>query len=103
MVRIIVGIIIGILLVIFMIQNTANVEITLFAWTITVSRAILVLLILIFGIFLGVVFTEIAFIRRNMKIRKKEKEKQEKEKEKEQKKDNKKEKQMKEKEQETEK
>jgi uncharacterized integral membrane protein len=97
MVRIITGIIIGILLLIFMIQNTAPVEITFFAWTINMSRAILVLVFLVFGIFIGVVLTEVAFIRKNMKTRRKEKQKQEKEEQKheeKQQKGGKKEKQM---------
>jgi lipopolysaccharide assembly protein A len=76
MVKIISGIIIGILILIFMIQNTAAVEMTFFFWTINISRAILLLIFLVSGIFLGVVLTEIAYIRKNMKMRKKDKEKQ---------------------------
>jgi len=79
MLKIIIGIIVGILLVIFIFQNTMAIEISFITWTITVSRAILVLIILVSGIFFGFVLTEIACIRKNIKTRKKEKQKHEKE------------------------
>ncbi|MBN2534457.1 MAG: LapA family protein [Spirochaetales bacterium] len=85
MVKIIIGIIIAVLLIIFMIQNIASVEITFLAWTIIVSRVILVLVVLIFGIFLGIFVTEITWIKKNIKTRKKEKQKQEKEQQKQEK------------------
>jgi uncharacterized integral membrane protein len=73
MIKIIIGIILAILLIIFIAQNTLVVNITFLAWTISISVAILIIIMLILGVFLGFVFTEIACIRNNIKKRKKTK------------------------------
>ena len=53
MVKIIFGIIVGVLLVIFIAQNLIMVDITFLVWTITINRGVMILIVLIFGIALG--------------------------------------------------
>ena len=79
MVKIVISILVAFLLVIFIAQNTVVVEINFFTLTFSMSLAILALLMLISGVFLGFVATQIAFIRKCMKKRKKEKVRQDKE------------------------
>jgi len=67
----IIGVVIGILVVVFIIQNTEVVEFNYFFWTVSISRALMVLLVFITGIIVGAVL-------RDVKIRKKEKAKTEK-------------------------
>ncbi len=62
------GVIIGILVVAFILQNTEIVEISFLFWTITISRALMVLLVFIIGIIVGAIIKDIG-------TRKKEKEK----------------------------
>ena len=47
------GIILGIFVIIFMAQNPQAVDITFLAWTFTVSRAVMYLLIYVFGFLSG--------------------------------------------------
>lgn len=47
------GIIFGIFVIIFMAQNPQVVDITFLAWTFTVSRAVMYLLIFVFGFISG--------------------------------------------------
>jgi uncharacterized integral membrane protein len=51
--KIILSLILVILVVIFIIQNAAVVEIRLFFWTITLSRALVIFLVLVIGILIG--------------------------------------------------
>ena len=51
--KIILSLILGILVVIFIIQNAAVVEIRFFFWTITLSRALVIFLVLAIGILIG--------------------------------------------------
>lgn len=67
----IIGVVIGILVVVFIIQNTEVVEFNYFFWTVSISRALMVLLVFITGIIIGAIL-------RDVKIRKKEKAKTEK-------------------------
>jgi len=53
MVRFILGIIFSILAVIFIVQNIQTVDVTFLAWTITMSRALMLLIILLIGFILG--------------------------------------------------
>jgi uncharacterized integral membrane protein len=62
------GLIIGILVVIFILQNTEIVEINVLFWTISISRALIVLLVFIIGIIVGATINDI-------RTRKKKKEK----------------------------
>jgi uncharacterized integral membrane protein len=67
----ILGIIIGILGLVFIAQNTEVVEISFLFWTISISRALMVLLVFTIGIMLGAIIKDIS-------ARKKEKEKEKK-------------------------
>ncbi len=49
------GLVIGILVVIFIIQNTEIVEINFLFWTISISRALVVLMVFIIGILVGAI------------------------------------------------
>ena len=53
--KFILGIIFGILVVIFIIQNTEVVEINLLFWIISISRALMVLFIFLIGIMIGAI------------------------------------------------
>ena len=53
------GVIIGILVVAFILQNTEIVEISFLFWTITISRALMVLLVFIVGIIAGAIIKDI--------------------------------------------
>jgi uncharacterized integral membrane protein len=53
MVKLIVGGVLSVLVLIFIVQNTQSVDVTFLAWTITVSRALLLIIILLFGITVG--------------------------------------------------
>lgn len=53
MVRFILGIVFGILALIFIFQNMENVSVTFLAWTITTSRAVILLVILAVGFIVG--------------------------------------------------
>jgi len=53
MVRFIFGIIFGILALIFVFQNMENTSVTFLAWSITTSRAVILLIILAAGFLVG--------------------------------------------------
>lgn len=52
-VKLILGILLAALAVVFLIQNVTSVDLTLFFWTLSISRALLMCMILIAGIILG--------------------------------------------------
>jgi uncharacterized integral membrane protein len=56
MARFILGIIIGVLVIIFMFQNVQPVDVTFFAWTVTLSRAVVLLIVFAVGIIVGWIF-----------------------------------------------
>ncbi len=64
--KFIVGIVIGILVIVFMVQNVEVVDITFLAWTIHLPRAIMILIVFVLGICVG-------YVARGARIRKKEK------------------------------
>jgi uncharacterized integral membrane protein len=64
--KFIVGVIIGILVIIFMVQNTEKVDITFLGWSITMVRAIMILIVFVLGIAAG-------YVARGFRARKKEK------------------------------
>jgi len=64
MVKFILGIIIGILALIFIFQNMQTVDVSFLAWTITMSRALMLLIILLIGFILGWAVVGIARRRR---------------------------------------
>jgi uncharacterized integral membrane protein len=53
------GVIIGILVVVFILQNTGIVEISFLFWTISISMALTVLLVFIIGIIVGMIIKDI--------------------------------------------
>ena len=59
MLKFILGLIFGILVIIFMVQNVEMVDITFLTWTITIQRAIMVLIVFVVGIGLGWVIRSI--------------------------------------------
>ena len=73
MIKFVLGLIIGVALVIFAVQNTEVVQITFFAWTVSVSRAVMVVVIFLLGMITGWVLTSLG---RRRKIKKAEAEKQ---------------------------
>ncbi len=64
--KFIIGVIIGILVIIFMVQNTEKVDITFLKWSITMVRAIMILIVFVLGIAVG-------YVARGVRARKKEK------------------------------
>lgn len=65
--RFIFGVIIGVLVIIFMIQNVETVDIRFLTWTITIPRAIMILVVFVVGIALGWVVKSIGNIRKRKK------------------------------------
>jgi len=57
--KFIVGVVLGVLIVIFIFQNTEVVEITFLFWTGSVSRALMVFVVFIVGIMLGAILKSI--------------------------------------------
>ena len=68
--KFILGIIIGVILIVFMVQNKDTVTVNFFAWNVSISRAVMVLIVFIVGTIFG-------FIVRSIGYRKKRKEKEE--------------------------
>lgn len=58
--KFILGIIFGIFVVIFIIQNTEVVEINFLFWIISISRALMVLFIFLIGIMIGAILKTVA-------------------------------------------
>jgi uncharacterized integral membrane protein len=54
--RFILGIVIGVLVIIFMFQNVQPVDVTFIAWTVTLSRAVVLLIVFAVGIIIGWIF-----------------------------------------------
>jgi putative membrane protein len=64
--KFIIGIIIGILVIIFMVQNVEVVDIQFLPWTIHLPRAIMILIVFVLGVGVG-------YVARGIRRRKKEK------------------------------
>jgi uncharacterized integral membrane protein len=64
--KFIIGIIIGILVIVFMVQNVEVVDITFLAWTMHLPRAIMILIVFVLGIGVG-------YVAHGIRARKKEK------------------------------
>ena len=67
MFRFILGIAFGILALIFIFQNMQNIDVTFLAWTITTSRAVILLIILTAGFIIGLAVGSIGRWRRKAK------------------------------------
>ena len=74
MFKFIVGLIIGILVIIFMVQNVEVVDITLYAWTVSIPRAIMILIVFVIGIALGWVVRSIGYRKKKRELKKEEEE-----------------------------
>ncbi len=64
----IIGLVLAILLVIFALQNAQEVIITLYFWKFQSSLALLLLISLAIGVFLGAIFSVPSITKRNKKI-----------------------------------
>lgn len=64
--KFIIGIIIGILVIVFMVQNVEVVDISFLAWSMHLPRAIMILIVFVLGIGAG-------YVARGVRTRKKEK------------------------------
>ncbi|HDQ15398.1 MAG TPA: LapA family protein [Sediminispirochaeta sp.] len=64
MFKFIVGILFGVVAVIFVMQNVQVIEVTFLAWSISMSRSILFILMLLIGFFLGWLVTSLKVRRR---------------------------------------
>ena len=53
MIKFFIGGVVGVLVIVFMIQNTETVEIAFLAWTVTTSRALIMIIMLGVGVVLG--------------------------------------------------
>lgn len=53
MIRLIFGLILGVVVVIFAIQNTESVTYTFLAWSVTAPRAFIVIVVFVFGLLAG--------------------------------------------------
>lgn len=67
MFKFILGLIIGLLCVVFFFQNNEVVNVNFLAWTLTLQRNILFSVVFLAGIFLGWIFTSFSFLRRRKK------------------------------------
>ena len=63
------GIIIGVIVIVFMVQNGETVTVNILAWDVTIPRAIMILIVFVVGTVLG-------FVVRSIGYRKKRKEKE---------------------------
>lgn len=66
MIRLIVGILVGAVAIVFAVQNTESVDYRFLAWTLTASRAVIVIGVFVIGLFVGWLVSGI----RNFKRRK---------------------------------
>ena len=63
--KIIIGLLLGILCVVFFIQNAETVTFVFLMWEISISRALMFVTVLIIGILLGSIFSRFRNIRRH--------------------------------------
>jgi uncharacterized integral membrane protein len=64
MAKFIVGIIIGVLVIVFMVQNVETVDIQFLTWTAQLSRALMILIVFVIGIGIGWVIRSIGYRRK---------------------------------------
>lgn len=67
MFRFILGLLVGIMCLIFFIQNGETVNVTFLAWTLTLPRYLLMIIILVSGIFLGWIMTSFNAMKKRRK------------------------------------
>ena len=66
MTKLVIGVILGLLIIIFIFQNTTVVDIQLLFWKISMSRALIILIVFAIGIILGWIICSV----RHSKIKK---------------------------------
>ena len=62
--KLIIGIVLGAIVVVFAAQNTETVTYTFWAWSVELPRALVVLIVFVFGLFLGWALTGIGRLKR---------------------------------------
>ena len=62
--RFVLGAVFGVLVIIFMVQNTQIVEIQFLGWGVSISRALMVLIVFAIGIGLGWVIRSIGYLKK---------------------------------------
>jgi uncharacterized integral membrane protein len=72
MAKFIVGIIIGVLVIVFMVQNVETVDIQFFTWTANLSRALMILIVFVIGIGIGWVIRSIGYRKKKKKAKSEE-------------------------------
>ena len=70
MVKFIFGILIGILCIIFFIQNGEVVSITFLPWTVTLPRFLLMSIFLLAGVFIGWLFSSFSYFKKRKREKK---------------------------------
>jgi uncharacterized integral membrane protein len=74
MAKFIIGIIIGIIVIVFMVQNVEVVDIHFLTWTISIPRAIMILVVFVIGICLGWFIRSIGYRKKRKKLKEREEE-----------------------------
>jgi uncharacterized integral membrane protein len=64
MIRFIIGIVLGVFVILFMAQNAQSTSITILAWTFELSRAVMFLIIYVFGFLSGFLIMGIRRIKK---------------------------------------
>lgn len=67
MFKFIIGIILGIICVVFFVQNAETVTFVFLAWQITISRALMLLTVLLTGVVIGWIFSGMSHFKRRKK------------------------------------
>jgi uncharacterized integral membrane protein len=70
MAKFIIGIIIGILVIVFMVQNVETVDLKFLAWSVSIQRAVMILIVFIIGIGIGFVVRSIGYRKKKKKEKK---------------------------------
>jgi len=78
MAKFIIGIIIGIIVIVFMVQNVETVDVSFFAWSVSIPRALMILIVFVVGLGLGYIVRSIGY-RKKKRAAEKEEEKEEEE------------------------
>ncbi len=72
--KFIIGIIIGIIVIVFMVQNVEVVEVSFLAWSVSIQRAVMILIVFVVGIGLGFVVRSIGYRKKKKKVQRQEEE-----------------------------
>ena len=67
MAKFIIGIVIGVFVIVFMVQNVETVDIQFLTWTFQIQRAIMILIVFVVGIGIGWVVKSIGYMKKRKK------------------------------------